>query len=235
MLRRALLRLYAPINLDHFRRAAGEAELDPAATSRLADITKFKLTYSDWKATPLLKKPVLEGKKLLVLDLDETLGTGWEPWKLRPHALEFMKVATERFDVVFWTRSPEWAATIKIKNLGFDVKDLRHPLLAGWSSEYLDGSTKDLKRLGHPMDQVLLVDDDKDHVTLQPRSVWKIPAWYGGKADATDALKVGVEILNRVADAPTVQHVLDPFLASSPEAHEYLVKSIAAKYTATPR
>ena len=70
------------------------------------------------------------------------------------------------------------------------------------------------------MDQVLLVDDDSDHLALQPRCVWKIACWRGGDGD--NELKNGADYLEAVAAAKTVQSVHDQYLVTVPNADEVI-------------
>ena len=183
-------------------------------TSAEFEVQALPLTLSKWKGEPEINA-ASGNKKTLVLDLDETLGTGW-PWRLRPGAKEFVKYAFEHFEVVYWTRSAKKYAEKKVKLLVESTGVVvREPLiLAGWDTG-LEGPSKDLKQLGRPMDQVLLVDDDADHMHLQPRCVWMIPAWYGQKDD--ELITVGIGLLQDIAAARDVQSVMDPRIAGNAE------------------
>jgi hypothetical protein len=195
--------------------------------ARLKQIQALPLSYSTWdEKIPLLTKAPLKNQKTLVLDLDETLGSGGNPWIHRNGAEEFMKTAFALYDVVIWAGGLPPDVRTKdvedqVKSLGVFDK-LRHPILAVWTDWCLNGDVKDLKLLGRPLDQVLLIDDDSRHVALQPRLQWKIKAWCGDSADDV-LLSQGVPLLHAVAAAKTVQHVMDPFLASDPAAVQWIM------------
>ena len=195
------------------------AELTTEAKSRLARWRALPTHVNSWDDDPIIgpQPPMLEGRKTLVLDLDETMGTGYCDSEngfpkegRRPHYAAFLKCALNNFEVVVWTRSPSPYAEDKCKTLGLYDR-LCHPVITGWGD--CDGSgAKDLVRLGRPMDQVILLDDNGCNTSIQPRCHAKIPEFMGEQYDVE--LKKAIPFLEAVANADTVQDVLDPFFAT---------------------
>jgi len=163
----------------------------------------------------------LQGRKTIVLDLDETLFTSskvksWDDRSnresfesaLRPFHRPFIQACKKQFEVVVWTRSDYRYAIKKCKWLG--LNDV--PLITGWEACDESGA-KPLYKLNREASQILLVDDDDDHLSANPRSQLLIPPWNG---DANDReLESLVPIINKIAKEPTVQDSLDICLAQS--------------------
>lgn len=161
-------------------------------------------------------------KKTIILDLDETLchvdyewvGLETDPKILRPYYKEFLDVCMDRFETVVWTRSSEFFAKKKCQGLGIDLEKV--PL---FSREYADSAgNKALYKLGRDPDQMLLIDDDPRHLHANPRSQLLVERWCGAKDD--EELKHAIPILTAIADAETVQEVLDVHLARSYQANK---------------
>ena len=161
------------------------------------------------------------GRKTIVLDLDETLFTvdkvkSWEDKSncesfesaLRPFHKPFIQACKKHFEVVVWTRSGNPYASKKCELLG--LKDV--PLITGWRDCDKNGA-KPLYKLNRKASQMLLIDDDRDHLSANPRSQLLIPPWYGDENDRE--LESLIPIINKIAKEPTVQDSLDIFLAQS--------------------
>lgn len=159
--------------------------------------------------------------KTLVLDLDKTLFSvdnveDWQAKKcdvaLRPHAHKFITLAKDLFEVIVWTRSTEYYAKKKCKWLGLhDV-----PLITGMQHCDKNGA-KPLYKLNRDITQVLLFDDNPIHLIANPRSQLLITPWLPtlGKCTETDVeLLDAIPILKEIAQAETVQSVLDIHLAN---------------------
>jgi len=211
------------------------AELTPEAKSRLARWQALPTHVNSWDEEPIIgpQPAKLKGRKTLVLDLNETLGHGYSHEAAgfaerdrRPHYADFLNFALDNFEVVVWTRSSSPYGENKCKTLGF-YRRLMHPVLTGWG-QCVRGGTKDLVRLGRPMDQVILLDDDGAHTRIQPRCHAMIPAFYGDQDNIE--LKKAIPFLQAVADADTVQDVLDPFFATY--LGDNVISKLEAKYTA---
>jgi len=143
-----------------------------------------------------------------------------KPKHLRPFHKEFLDFVREKFEVFIWTRSEGYAARQKCAWLGIDLATI--PLVSGWDSmdEYYN---KALYELWRQADQVVLIDDDKLHLFTNPRSQIVITAWRGDEND--QELKHLIPVLQAIAEAKTVQEVLDLHLAcqrqgESPKAEE---------------
>ena len=163
----------------------------------------------------------LWGRKTIVLDLDETLFTvdkvkSWEDNSncesfesaLRPFHKPFIQACKKQFEVVVWTRSDYMYAIKKCKWLG--LNDV--PLITGWEACDESGA-KPLYKLNREASQILLVDDDDDHLSANPRSQLLIPPWNGDENDRE--LESLIPIINKIAKEPTVQDLLDICLAQS--------------------
>ena len=163
----------------------------------------------------------LWGRKTIVLDLDETLFTtskvkSWidmsnrESFEsaLRPFHKPFIQACKQQFEVVVWTRSDLEYASKKCELLG--LKDV--PLITGWRDCDKSGA-KPLYKLNREASQILLVDDDFDHLSANPRSQLLIPPWHGDENDCE--LESLIYIINKIAKEPTVQDSLDICLAQS--------------------
>jgi len=161
----------------------------------------------------------LWGRKTIVLDLDETLFDEYKvvDWAsnssvndvaLRPFHKPFISACKKHFEVVVWTRSSHTYAIKKCKWLGLD--DV--PLLSGWNDcDHL--GAKPLYKLNREASKMLLVDDDKVHLSANPRSQLLISPWNGDINDVE--LANAIPIITRIAGEPNVQHSLDICLAQS--------------------
>ena len=167
----------------------------------------------------------LRGRKTIVLDLDETLFNidNVKSWHgdaqacvfdglfgspLRPFHKPFIQACKKHFEVVVWTRSGNPYASKKCEWLG--LKDV--PLITGWEDCDENGA-KPLYKLHRASSQVLLIDDDKVHLSANPRSQLLIPQWNGDENDCE--LESLIPIITKIAKEPTVQHILDICLAQS--------------------
>tara|TARA_B100000787_G_scaffold166696_1_gene152310 strand:- start:2189 stop:3130 length:942 start_codon:yes stop_codon:yes gene_type:complete len=165
----------------------------------------------------------LQGRKTIVLDLDETLFTVdhvgcWDgdagyltrtgPSALRPFHKPFIQACKDRFEVVVWTRSENPYAKKKCEWLGLDGL----PMITGWKDCDTNGA-KPLYKLHRVSSQILLIDDDKVHLSANPRSQLLIPPWNGDENDCE--LESLIPIINQIAKEPSVQDSLDICLAQS--------------------
>lgn len=171
---------------------------------------------------PISERPM--GRKTAVLDFDETIFQIRVPGSmlncndtssdasmhLRPFYKEFLELLLDRFELVVWTLSPKAASIQKCKWLGINLNEV--PLLAGM--DYCDEcGNKPLYRLGREPNQVILIDDDKSHFRANPRSQLLVSAWRGDKGD--EELMHALHVLEMIADADSVQDVLDVHIARS--------------------
>ena len=159
----------------------------------------------------------MRGRKTVVLDLDETLfsvnkvrrwGDDSNDYALRPFHRPFIQACKNNFEVVVWTRSSYPYAKLKCKWLGLDGV----PIITGWE-DCDELGAKPLYKLYRVDSQMLLIDDDKVHLSANPRSQLLIPPWNGDVNDSE--LESLTTIITKIAKEPTVQDILDICLAQS--------------------
>ena len=161
------------------------------------------------------------GRKTIILDLDETLFTSSKvkSWNdrsnresfesaLRPFHRPFIQACKKNFEVVVWTRSERVYASKKCELLG--LNDV--PLITGWR-DCDESGAKPLYKLNRKASHILLLDDDRVHLSANPRSQLLIPPWNGDENDCE--LESLIPIINKIAREPTVQDSLDIFLLQS--------------------
>lgn len=85
-------------------------------------------------------------------------------------------------------------------------------MITGWE-DCDELGAKPLYKLNRVDSQMLLIDDDKVHLSANPRSQLLITPWTGEANDCE--LKSLIPIITKIAKEPTVQHVLDIYLAHS--------------------
>lgn len=150
------------------------------------------------------------GKLVVVLDLDETLVYAREGGVfIRPGVDHLLKSLNGLCEVIVWTAgSREYALEViglidpmcAIQHCIY-----RHPMW--WKGEF--GTTKDLSRLGRPMEKVILLDNTPEVFRANPRSGLLVSD-YLGKVNNTD------RILFTISDI--FDHVLRRF--SHPKASD---------------
>jgi CTD small phosphatase-like protein 2 len=148
--------------------------------------------------------PVLSDRRLtLVLDLDETLAhcrpeplpsrrpdliVHFEDTQsrgnvyLRPYVSFFLRISARLFDVVVFTASSEAYADQVLDYLDPE-KWISHRLYRRHCTEIAGGFLKDLRLLGRPMDQVVLVDNSPMSMALNPDHGILVSSWNGDQAD----------------------------------------------------
>ena len=169
-------------------------------------------------------------RRILVLDLDETLvhsrpdlssaaaggGVG-EGGRLevlvRPGAQRFLADMAEAFDevAIFTAGTREYADAVIDSALDPSRAWIQRRLYRE-SCEVDPPLAKDLRRLGVPLSDVLLVDNSPASFALQPRNGLLIESYWGDPAD--DALARLTPLLRRVAQRPDVD--VRELISSSP-------------------
>ncbi|CAK9004268.1 Probable C-terminal domain small phosphatase (Developmental gene 1148 protein) [Durusdinium trenchii] len=164
------------------------------------------------------QKPEHAGRRTLVLDLDETLVhchcqqgalpgphpeiqielENGEPKAVlrakvfvRPFARRLLLLAAARFEVVVFTASAAIYADKVLDGLDPGRKLIAHRLYREACSELAGGHFKDLRRLGRPLDDLLLVDNSPLALGLLPENGMLITSWYGD--DEKDMTVAAVE------------------------------------------
>ncbi len=167
-------------------------------------------------------------RKLLVLDLDETLVYATvtplsvpeaftvDPYYvyLRPNLEAFLEFCFDRFDVGVWTSSsPDYAAAVAARLFGspdrlkllwaLDRCTLRHR--HGGGEPYWVKDLKKLRRMGYALEQVIVVDDSpRKHERNYGNLVWVKP--FEGQADDVELLHLA-RYLETLADVDNVRVV----------------------------
>lgn len=156
-------------------------------------------------AKPLRAGSLAKGrKKTLVLDLDETLihsefnprradmyvpmtmdGVDYTAYVMkRPGCEEFLRKATQLFDVVVWTASLECYAGGVIDQLEKLSGCGRLPRMYRESCTKLNGSyVKDLSKLRAPLADVVIIDNSPHVAALNRRNLVHIENFYEDKSD----------------------------------------------------
>ena len=164
-----------------------------------------------WGGEHETKVPYLTNKTnkkfTLVLDLDETLicfipnpeeeckGT----LKFRPGLTDFLLAVKEKYEVVTFTSATKEYAdpienAIEQNTKYFDARLYRHHTII-----YENDFVKDIKRIGRPLDKIIIVDNMPQNFRLQKENGIVIKAFWGDDIydNALTSLK---EILLKIAD-----------------------------------
>ena len=192
----------------------GKAEAPAAADGGAAQ---------QWLLPPLL--PEDEGKKCLVLDLDETLvHSSFKPVAnadfiipveieehvyqvyvlKRPGVDDFLKRVGEMFEVVVFT-----ASLAKYADPVIDLLDkhgvVRHRLFREACSNHKGNYVKDLARVGRPLKDTIIIDNSAASYAFQPENAVPIESWFDDQNDTAllDLLQL-LEELTRVSNVRTV-------------------------------
>ena len=164
-----------------------------------------------WGGEHEIKVPYLTNKPrkkfTLVLDLDETLicfiphpveeskGT----LKFRPGLIDFLKAVREKYEVITFTSATKEYAdpiedAIEQNNKFFDVRLYRHHTII-----YENDFVKDIKRIGRPLDKMIIVDNMPQNFRLQKENGIMIKAFWGD--DVYDNALISLkEILLKIDD-----------------------------------
>ena len=164
-----------------------------------------------WGGEHEIKVPYLTNKNnkkfTVVLDLDETLicfipnpneeskGT----LRFRPGLFDFLRDIKEKYEVITFTSATQDYAdpiedAIERNNKYFDARLYRHHTII-YENEFV----KDIKRIGRPLDKIIIVDNMPQNFRLQKENGIVIKAFWGD--DAYDnALLSLKDILLKIAD-----------------------------------
>lgn len=188
------------------------------------------------RGVPTEQRPKDQGKKTLVLDLDETLvHSSLEPcfniyapksikikWKssfedkietaythIRPGALKFLSKATELFEVVFFTASmPRYAEQI---SKVLDRKGYKYPLLARNECKFQGGKfVKDLSVVNRDLKNVIIVDNLPISYQNNTENGLPISSWYDHPRDRE--LSNLMDVLERLALVDDVREYIPQFV-----------------------
>ena len=167
-------------------------------------------------------------KKLLILDLDETLIFATEkqlPHEadfrffsyhvyLRPHVREFIAFCLEHFDCAVWTSASEGYAAIIVKHLFGEDPSLkfvwaRQRCTRVFNPEYQDFDwVKDLrkvKRRGYMLEQVIMLDDTPKKLRRNYGNLVRMNMFEGDTRD--NELKLAMAYLQELKQAENIRAV----------------------------
>ncbi|KAI0216140.1 mitochondrial inner membrane protein required for protein import, partial [Massospora cicadina] len=125
----------------------------------------------------------------LVINLDETLVKvvwdrehGYRVAK-RPGLERFLGIMFQLYEVVIFTSQQEYNARPLLEK--FDPYHMyHHYLLTRDSTTHVDGKTvKDLSLLNRDLSQVIIMENNPEHFSLQPDNAILVPAWDGSPDD----------------------------------------------------
>lgn len=146
-------------------------------------------------------------KHLLILDIDETLVYSAEsplsraedfrvgPYLVykRPHVDEFLRNASDWFDLAVWTSSGSGYAAATINRLIGDGDKLKFLWSAERCTLRLDPETREevrvkdfkkLKRIGYSLDRVLIIDDSPEKHSRNYGNLIRVRPYVGDDSDS---------------------------------------------------
>lgn len=191
--------------------------------------------------TRLVLPPPAPNKKdrpTLILDLDATLFyTSAEPLctplgcfdmgeestyrylYLRPHALDFLGWVSTVFEVVIWTAALESYARPRIRVT--EIDRYADAVLYRSACDTVDGSLiKNLSRLGRPMTNMIIVDDNPMSYALNVELAYPIPP-FSGEEDDLELLRL-VPILRKILELSSLKRGIYKTIFSGSSMHRAL-------------
>lgn len=212
------------------RRSRGESNVGgrEMVVNRSPVPQSINIDFAQEESEYLLPPPKegYENRKLLVLDLDETLvHSSFKPVqdadffvdieldntihrvyvRKRPGVDLFLKEVAKEYELVVFT-----ASLSKYADPVMDVLDPERYVCARLFREhcvYHSGNyVKDLTKLGRPMDQIIIVDNSPFSFMFQPENAIPITSWFQDKSDWE--LYLLIDFLNDMADCADVCTVL---------------------------
>lgn len=184
---------------------------------------------------PALLPPQLpehRGRKVLVLDLDETLvhchptllqgspPPALQVWidvanpplhahvYVRPFAPIFLEVVARVFEVVIFTASASIYADKVLDFLDPQRRCVAHRLYRQHCTELFGGLFKDLRRLGRNQDDIVLVDNSPLAAGITPESAIICSSWFGDTTEDMELLDL-LDVLERCATCRSVPAFLE--------------------------
>jgi len=174
------------------------------------------------------KEPRFEGKKCLVLDLDETLvHSSFKPIPKpdfiipveidhvvhhvyvlkRPYVDEFMLRASKHYEIVIFTASLSKYADPLLDKL--DIHNvISHRLFRESCVIHGTAYVKDMKRVGRPLKDTIIVDNSPPSYMFQPCNAVPCASWFDDKED-TQLLDFCPVIETTMKDIDDVRCLLD--------------------------
>ncbi|KAL0478212.1 CTD small phosphatase-like protein [Acrasis kona] len=168
-------------------------------------------------------------KKILVLDLDETLvynshGTcpksdfNYQVFhegliydfncRLRPHLYEFLEEVSKDWILITWTASMQKVAEPLINYIDPKRKYLTHVLYRDSCLNLKGAYIKDLQVFGRDMKDVIILDNNPLTFTINPSNGVPILSWYGEQKE-DDALTSVLAFFKKLSQAEDVRPIID--------------------------
>mgnify|MGYP001359364062 CR=1 FL=1 len=148
----------------------------------------------------------------LALDLDETVvcarGHIRKPdfyaadmgVQLRPYAPEFLVEVSKYYDIVVFTAGTRWYGQEVIKGLDPSGRAIKRGFFRDDCTLLPDGDlTKDLTKLGVPLDKVFLLDNNPKCFRLQPDNAFPILDFLGQEGD-NELLAIGKLLVQKAKE-----------------------------------
>lgn len=194
--------------------------LDPKIKSQLRLIQEnIRPSFSKYFEKFIEMPPIAEGKKTLVLDLDETLihsfaklGTMSESngekffFKVRPHVKELLDYASKKFELIVFTASTQDYADVVLNKLDPNHQIFKMRLYRESCINTPIGPVKDLRILkNRNLRDIILVDNNLISQAYQLENAIPIYSWYGDVLD-TELVKLTgfLKLLEKVSDVRNV-------------------------------
>jgi len=203
-----------------------------------------------WRTNELLPPQVVskQGKKTLILDLDETLvHSSFTPTDhcditlsvdiegvlraiyvaKRPHVDEFLLRCGELYEVVVFTASLEKYAG-PLLDLLDTHKVINHRLFRESCTAYGGIFVKDLFRMGRPLTHLIIIDNSPHSYIFNPENALPCLSWFEDQSD-NELLDLLV-VLNRLADS-NVDDVIKELKRAAAEPYEEVGEKPTAQET----
>ncbi|KAJ9085789.1 mitochondrial inner membrane protein required for protein import [Entomophthora muscae] len=180
---------YSPEELKENSDLSLDDSMDTRAQKRLSAMKNY---FFKPKYTALLPPPqVVLGQQAmtLVINLDDTLikviwdrEHGYRVAK-RPGLERFLGLMFQLYEVVIFTSQQEFNARPLLEKLD-PYHMYHHFLLTRDSTTRVEGKiVKDLSLLNRDLSQVIMMDNNPEHFSLQPENAILVPAWDGSPDD----------------------------------------------------
>ncbi|EFO61346.1 Nuclear LIM interactor-interacting factor 1 [Giardia lamblia P15] len=179
-----------------------------------------------------------KGRPTLVLDLDATLfytsaellntpldyfdigeESAYRYLYLRPYALDFLAWASTVFEVIVWTAALESYAEPRIRIT--EIDRYADVVLYRSACDMINGSlVKNLAKLGRPLSDMIIVDDNPVSYALNVELAYPIPP-FNGEEDDLELLRL-VPILRKVLELSSLKRGIYKTIFSGSSMHRAL-------------
>eukprot|EP01135_Chromosphaera_perkinsii_P007367 Nk52_evm15s805 gene=Nk52_evmTU15s805 len=205
-----------------FCKSISEDAGDQTGLVTFAKEHELPYTAEEGALLPEIKEPFLQ-KKLLVIDLDETLvHSTFKPIedpdyivpvdiegvihkvyvKKRPKVDEFLNAIRGRFECVLFTASLDKYADPVTDFLDPSNTVFQHRLFREGCVQYRGNFVKDLSKLGRELNTIIILDNSPVSYLFHPENALPIRSWFDDEED-TELLKIlpVLEDISKVNDA----------------------------------